>query len=220
MVTRTRQTNVPVRAVSFLTCGLVFLLLMVGCKPSATEVLLGPSQALTTVLAEEASNLAGPKKQIALITADASWGPPSTAQETLVNLLKKHGHTVVTAKAANIGNPMLSGEVGLKAADFFEALEKSAGSGVVISLVGAPLLAPEDATRLPAEHPPVVVVATAQVGDKMGVRGDAAQLARLLESRAIQLAIIDGGSAANGSTKPGAPRELFDQHYRILRRPQ
>ena len=237
MVTRTRQIEFPVRANSFrpdleslppsasrprlFACGLALLLFIVpSCKPKATQILLGPSQALTAVLAEEAASFSGTKKQIALITHDASWGPPSTVEQALVHLLKKQGHAVAIVKAANIGNPMLSGAVGLKAADFFEALEKSAGSGALISLVGAPLLTPDDTARLTRDHTPVLVVATAQVGDKIGVRGDPLQLARLLESQAIQLAIIDGGSAANGSGKTNSERERFDQNYRILRRPQ
>src|SRR2546422_10716798 len=68
----------------------VALLMLPACKPKEIQILLGPSQALSTVLAEEAARLAGPKKQIALITADASWGPPSALEETLKRALKKH----------------------------------------------------------------------------------------------------------------------------------
>ena len=58
------------------------------------------------------------------------------------------------------------------------------------------------------------------LGNKIGVRGDHVQLARLLEARVIQLAIIDGASpAANPAAKPDATRELFARNYRILRRP-
>src|SRR5690349_117920 len=38
-----------------------------GCKEKEVETLLGPSQALVSVLTDEAAKLAGPKKQIALI---------------------------------------------------------------------------------------------------------------------------------------------------------
>jgi hypothetical protein len=202
--------------------GLVLLLLFLfpACKPKEVQVLLEPSQALGSVLAEEAVRLAGTKKPVALITPDASWGPPSTVEEALKSALKKHGVTVLTAKAAELGNPMFSGEIGLKAKDFYEALEKSAGAGAVISLVGAPLLKPGDAVRLSSAHPPVLVVATAMLGNKIGLRGDHVQLARLLEARVIQLAIIDGASpAANPAGKPDATRELFARNYRILRRP-
>jgi len=173
------------------------------------------------VLAAEAARVAGPKKQIALITPDASWGPPSSLEEALKRALKKHGLTVVIAKAANLGNPMLSGTIGLKAADFFEALEKSAGTGAVISLVGGPLLMPDDTARLSSNHSPVLVVATAMLGDKIGVRTDPLQLARLLETQVIQMAIIDGADpAANAPGKPDPAHELFAKNYRILRRPR
>ena len=201
--------------------GLVLLLLLgPGCKPKELQALLEPSQALSAVVAEEAARLAGPKKQVALITPDASWGKPSSVEEALKSALKKRGLTVITAKAANLGNPMLSGPIGLKAGDFFEAVEKSAGAGAIISLVGAPLLTPDEAAHLSRDHPPVLVVATAMLGDKMGVRSDPVQLAGLLEAQVIQLAVIDGADpAANRPNKPEPTRELFSQNYRILRRP-
>jgi len=202
------------------SAALLLLLLLPACKPTELQALLEPSQALSSVLAEEAVRLAGTKKQVALITPDASWGPPSTVQESLRGALKKHGVAVVTITAANVGNPMLSGEIGLKAKDFFEALEKSAGAGAVISLAGAPLLKPTDASRVSPDHPPVLVVATAMQGNKMGLRSDPVQLARLLEAKVIQLAIIDGADPALTPTgKPDRTRALFAQNYRILRRP-
>ena len=195
-------------------------LLLPACKPKELQALLQPSQALASVVAEETLRLAGPKKQIALITHDVSWGPASTAEDALRDALKKHGVTVFTAKAASLGNPMTSGQVGLKAADFFEALEKSNGAGAVISLVGAPLLKEGDAARVRPDHPPVIVIATASLGDKMGVHGDPEELAGLLEAKIIQLAVIDGGGpAAQPAAQADPARELFNQHYGILRRP-
>ncbi len=197
-----------------------FLWLVPGCKPKEMQALLEPSQALGSVLADESVRFAGNKKQVALITQDASWGPPSTAEEALKSALKKRGLTVVVAKAVNLGNPMLSGEIGLKPADFFEAMDKATGSGAVISLVGAPLFKPGDAARVAPDHPPVLVVATASLGNKMGVHGDPMQLAGLLEAKVIQLAIIDGTDPApQVAGKADPTRDLFAQHYRILRRP-
>jgi hypothetical protein len=239
MVTKTRLTN-PVRArpgptdllsildfapPSKLTLELVVLgfalCLIPACKPKEVQALLGPSQALISVAAEEAASLAGAKKQAALITHDGSWGPPSSAEEALQHALKKRGLTVVTVKSASLGNPMLSGAIGLKAPDFLEALQKSTGSGVVLSLVGAPRLTPDELAQIPAEHPPVLIIATAMLGDKMGVRGDPLQLASLLDSKVIELAIIDGSDPApNTSGKPDPARQLFAQNYQILRRPR
>jgi len=241
MVIKTRQTD-PVRArrglldvfsMSYFSApskpGLklvvfgfaLFVLLVPGCKPSEIQTLLGPSQALISVAAEEAASLVGAKKQVALITHDSSWGPPSSAEEALQHALKKLGLTVVTVKSASLGNPMLSGMIGLKAADFLEALQKSTGSGVVLSLVGAPQFTPYEIARVPAEHPPVLIIATAMLGDKMGVRGDPLQLASLLEAQVIQLAIIDGADPApNTSGKQDSAREVFAHHYHILRKPR
>jgi len=197
----------------------LFLLLIPACKPKEMQALLGPSQALISVAAEEAANLAGAKKQVALITHDGSWGPPSSAEEALQHALKKRGFTVVTVKSASLGNPMLSGAIGLKAADYLEALQKSTGSGVVLSLVGAPQLTPDEIGRVSAEHPPVLIIATAMLGDKMGIRGDPLQLAYLLDAQVIQLAILDGpDTAPNTSGKKDPSSEMFAQHYHILRK--
>ena len=125
--------------------------------------------------------------------------------------------SIVTAKAANLGDPMRSGEVGLQTADFLEVLQKSSDVGAIVSLAGAPLLKPADLARVPAEHPPVLVVGTTTLGNLPGVPGDRMELARLLDARIIQLVIIDGSQPAGANAD--ATHELFAQHYRILRRP-
>jgi hypothetical protein len=195
------------------------VMLFLSCKPTETKVLLGPSEALGTVLAQEAARVAGARKQVAIISPDINWGAVSTAEEAFRNALKKEGFTVVVAKAANLGDPMRRGPVGLAAADFHEALEKSADAGAIVSFAGAPLLKPGDAARVPAGHPPILVVATASLGNVQGVWGDAAQLGRMLDSKAIDLAIVDGADpAAPVAGKADAAHALFGQNYRILRR--
>ena len=199
----------------------LWLAVLPACKPKELQALLQPSQALGSVLAEECARAAGPKKHIALITYVASRGPASTAEQALRDALRQRGFTVVVAKAADVGDPMKSGRLALKAADFLEALEKSAGAGAVISMVGAPSLNEGDVARLNPDHPPVLVVATASLGDKMGVHGDPVQLAQLLEAKVIQLAIIDGADPAMQTSAELDPtRQHFDQNYRILRRPE
>src|SRR5436309_2667678 len=60
---------------------LLLIFLLAACARKETADLLQPSQALGTVLAEEAARAAGPKKTVALITPDPSWGPASTVEE-------------------------------------------------------------------------------------------------------------------------------------------
>lgn len=108
----------------------------------------------------------------------------------------------------------------MKAADFIEALDKSAGAGAVVSFAGAPLLQQSDAARLSTgQHPPVLVVATMTLGTVPGVASDRLLLANLLEAGIIQLAIVDGADpSAPAAGKGDADHELFVQNYRILRR--
>jgi hypothetical protein len=202
-------------------CGFAALLLaFAGCTSKETRALLQPPQALGLVLADEAARAAGAKKQVAVISPDANWGPSSTAEEAFRAAMKKQGFSVVTAKSANLGDPMRS-RPGLKAADFFEALEKSADAGAVVSFAGAPLLQQGDAARLSTgQHPPVLVVATMTLGTVPGVATDRLLLANLLEAGVIQLAIVDGADpAAPKTAKDDANHELFAQNYHILRRP-
>ncbi len=196
------------------------LALFVSCKPSETKVLLGPSEALGTVLAEETARVAGTKKKVAVISPDASGGAVSTAEEAFRKALKNQGFTVVSAKAVNLGDPMRRGQLGFKAADFLDALAKSADAGAMVSFAGAPMLGPGDAARVPPGHPPVLVVATASLGNVPGNWGDPVQLGRLLAAKTINLAIVDGADPAAPPAAPSdAAHKLFAQNYRILRAP-
>jgi hypothetical protein len=196
------------------------VMLLLSCKPTETKVLLGPSEALGTVLADEAVRLAGARKQVAVISPDANWGAVSAAEEAFRTALKKQGFTTVTAKAANLGDPMRRSQLGLKAADFLDALDKSVDAGAIVSFAGAPMLGPGDATQVPPGHPPVLVVATASLGNVPGIWGDPVQLARLLEAKTIDLVIVDGADPAGPPAgKSDAAHALFAQNYSILRRP-
>jgi hypothetical protein len=198
---------------------LLLLLILASCTSKETKALLEPSQALGTVLAEETARAAGARKQVVLILPQ--WGAATTVGESLKAALKKQGFTVSFTLTADVGDPMRRGPIGLKSADFFTAMEKAAGGGAVVSLAGAPLLEPGEAARLGSEHPPVLVVATASLGEVIGVTGDRLQLASLLEAKVIQLAIVDGGPelAAQDSGKADTAHQSFSQHYRILRSP-
>ena len=190
-----------------------------SCTPKETQSLLLPASALGEVLAEETARLAGARKQIVLITRDASWGPASNAENSFREALKKQGLTILNTKSANVGDPMKSGQIGLKAADLLEVMmQKSTDVGAIVSFAGAPLLNPAEATTFPAEHPPLLVVATAALGDAPGMPGDRMMLGHMLDARMVQLAIVDGADpAAPKPPKADAAHNLFHQNYQILR---
>jgi hypothetical protein len=199
------------------------LLLCVGltaCEPGTTNTLLQPSQALGTVLAEEAARLAGANKTVALITPDAQWGSASLVEKAFKTALQARGCSITLAKSAPLGDPMSRKRVGLQPSDFFEAVQNAGGAGAVVSIAGAPLLTPEGAALLKPDHPPILVVATATLGDEPGIPGNRMRLESLLEAKIIQLAIVDGGEADAPSPGPNdSLHELFAEHYRILRPP-
>jgi len=195
-------------------------LTLLSCTPKKAETLLGPSQALGAVLAEEAIHLAGTNKTIALILPDARWGPASTVETALKSTLHTRGCSVIIAKTANTGDPMFRSRAGLQADDFLEAMRNAARAGAVVSIAGAPLVNPDGGTLLTADHPPVLVVATTSLGDEPGLPGNRARLKSLLEARIIQLAIVDGAENAGRSSGGSDPtHSLFDQNYAVLRQP-
>ena len=203
----------------FSVTGAVLLVLLAACTPKETKLLLEPSQALGTVLAEETVRIAGAKKQVVLIVPH--WAPASAVGESFKAALKKQGVAIAFTQSADMGDPMGHNPIGLKSTDFFAALDKGAGAGVIVSLAGAPFLSTQDAARLSSGHPPVLVVATASLGEVMGLPGDRSYLASLLEAKMIQMAIVDGESepAAQPSGKMNFTQQSFFQHYRILRNP-
>jgi hypothetical protein len=193
-----------------------------GCKPSETQTLLEPSKALAAVLAEEAIHAAGANKRIAVITHDDSWGAPSTVEKDFDDAVEKAGFSVSTAKAAFLGDPMHRSGLGLQPEDFFEALQNATDAGVIVSFAGAPLLAPEDVTKAPHDHPPIVVVATRMLGGELGVPATADRLNNLLGAKVIQVAIVNGGSDSDPaeSGKTDDAHRTFAQNFTILRQPQ
>ncbi len=196
--------------------GALLLVALAGCTPSDTRQLLDRSEALGAVLAEETARLAGPNKKVAVILPH--WGTASTLGESLQKSLKKRGVTVAFSIPADVGNPMHRVALGLKSADFLAAMEKAAGLGAVVSLAGTPLVEPQDASKLSPDHPPVIVVATASLGNVMGLPGDRGHLASLLDAKIVRLAFIDGPDPdAPPSGKADAIHQAFALNYRVIR---
>ncbi|MDB6110512.1 MAG: hypothetical protein JWR69_2262 [Pedosphaera sp.] len=199
-----------------------FLLLLAStlsaCTPKETQTLLEPSRALGTVLAEETAQISGPKKGVVIIVPDASWGPSSSVEEAFKAGLKKKGVTVLEVKAARLGDPMHPDQVGMLPSDFFELMQKFPEAAAIVSLVGVPRFAPGDVARLPADHAPLLVVATAMLGNVPGVPGGREGLPGLIDAGVVRFAIIDGSGTPDHKTNgKDGEQELFAQHYLVLR---
>jgi len=220
---RQRRASPNLGAVS--KCALLLLVAAVfldSCGQNTSKTALKPSVALGSVLAEEAINLAGKSNKVAIISHDASWGPASPVEAAFTAELKKRGFSSFIAKAATLGDPMHGGEVGLHPADFAEALQNAGDAGVVVSFAGPPLLTANDAAKVAPTHPPILIVATAGMGDQPGFPGSLGRVEQLLDARIIQLAIVDGGMGpdAPAPKKTDVTHELFARNYSILHQPQ
>ena len=193
------------------------ILLLVSCGRNEDDTMLGPSRALGVVLAGETALAAGTKKQVVLILP--RWGANSTAAESFKAELRKRDLIVASTLLAEVGDPMGRSAPGMKAEDFFDALEKGAGAGAIVSLAGAPLLDASDMARMNSNQTPVLVVASRSLGNVVGVPADGNYLAGLVDARVVQLAIVDGNSepSAAPAGKTDATQQLFFQHYYIFR---
>jgi hypothetical protein len=192
---------------------------LTACKPKGPAGQLEATQALATVLAEEVAKAAGMTKQVVVISPGGVWGTPAPLEQAFTTALSKRGVSITATRSVDVGDPMRSGHIGLKRADFLSALDQGAGVGAIISFAGPPALGPGEAIK--AQHPPVLVVATAMLGSTAGLPGDRSQLAQLLESKIIQMAVVDATEQTGSSSeKADAAHELFAQHYRILRAPE
>jgi hypothetical protein len=208
----------PFNFIDYFISALFITLILTGCTSKETTAILQPSESLAPILAEETVRAAGANHKVALISPDAKWGPTSTVEQTFKSALKKQGFTIIDAKSASLGDPMRSGEVGLKGSDFLDVLEKFPEAGAIVSFAGPPLLTQQDLPKASNPHPPVLVVATAMLGTTPGVPGDRNQFPRLLDSKAVQLIIIDGADQTpSTSTRRDPTHDLFAQNFRILR---
>ncbi|MEO6182971.1 MAG: hypothetical protein ABIP71_07745 [Verrucomicrobiota bacterium] len=190
------------------------LLSFSACKPKEINQLVDAGSALKTVFSLETAQVAGANKQVVMIVPNAMQGPASALGGEFKSALQKQGLSVVEMKAVDLGDPMRYNQFGWKAADFFAVLQKHSGVGAIVSLVGAPLLQPDDLGKIPATHPPVLVIATRQIGIALGVPTNPAVLEQMLNAKILQLAVIDG---AGSSGKTDEAHKIFDQQFHILR---
>ncbi|MEP6662650.1 MAG: hypothetical protein ABJC04_03200 [Verrucomicrobiota bacterium] len=204
------MNTISIRTIGF--C--VLLLALAACKPKGLNELSESAAALKTVFAVETAHVAGGNKQIVLLVPNAAQGPAATLREEFKTAFAKQGLTVVEIVPVDLGDPMQYRQFGLKAADFLAVAQKHPSVGAIVSLVGAPLWRATDLENLPTPHPPVLVVATRQIGLAPGVPGSSAALEQMLAAKIIQVAVVDG---AGSSGKDDKPSKTFDRYYHFLR---
>ncbi len=190
------------------------LLILAACKPSGVDGVLDVTAALRKVLAVETAQAATASKQVILLAPKIAQGPAASLGDEFKAALKAEGLSV-EVQLVDLGDPMSYGNYGWKAADFFEAVQKHAGVGAIVSLIGLPKLGASDLARVPANHPPILAVATRQIGLAPGVSPPPGALEQMLKTKVVQIAIVEGTGTTVG--KSDKAYKIFDQHFQILR---
>lgn len=189
------------------------LFAFVACKPKEINQLAESASALSKVFAAETAH-AAKGKQIVVIACNVPQGPLASVAGDFKSEFEKQGLSIIETKTVELGDPMNYRDYGLKLADLLEVMNKHPEAGAIVSLVGAPLVRGAELGEIPASHPPVFVIATAQIGLAPGVPTNPGALRQMLDAKVIQMAVADGAGIAGGKTDA---EKIFNQHYQILR---
>ena len=184
-----------------------------GCKPKAVSELNDTTDALFTVLADETAQAAAGKTQVIVIARSGPDGKPAEVAAQAVAALKKK-QLAPEVKTVSLGDPMKFDSYGWSAANFMEVVQQNPDAGAVVSLVGAPVLKGPDLARVPAKRPPVLVVAVSHMGTIPGVPAEQRVIGPLLNSKIVQLAIVNGTETPTETTEA---HKVFGQTYTRLR---
>lgn len=214
---RTRRASFPkaARLVSPLIAGC--LVLLAGCQrmPDSTAEEQKAHQAVGQRLAIEVSQLINRQGRIVVVTADPKLTPTGEMQlkPFLEAIARTKGITIAAVEtlgppAAAPGAPAPLPGRGLPAADFERLLAQHAQVDALVSLVGSPLLTPEQLRRLTAGKLPPLVVTL--VGfDREDI---APALKQQFQAKLVHLAVLPR-TAPEPAQKKLSP---FDRFYQVI----
>ncbi len=159
--------------------------------------------------AREAAKLAGPGGKVALISVDIALvdRPALKAQlRAFEETLKKSGHSIAVRKTVGLDDVRV-----LRAPPdaFFELLRKQAENDVIVSLVGPPVLSPEQWRKVPEKHARVLAYVSPDLVAGMDVKG-------LLQQGLMNTAIVTRPRPMGSLPLNGGPTEWFRCLFQIV----
>ncbi len=215
--THIRVAGLPRSALWAIPIAVGLVAVLAGCQrmPDSTAEEQKAHQAVGQRLAMEVGQLIKREGRIVVITVDPKLNPTGELQlkPFLESIGRTKGITVAAVetlgKAANAPGETapLPGR-GLSAADFERILAKHSQADALVSLVGPPLLTPEQLRRLSAGKMPLVALTL--VGFDREDIGPA--LKQLFQSRIVQLAVLPRTAPEPAHKKMGP----FDRYYQII----
>jgi hypothetical protein len=159
--------------------------------------------------AREAAKLAGPGGKVALISVDTTLvdRPAIKAQaRAFEETLKKSGHTITVRKTVGLDDVRV-----MRAPPdaFFELLRKQSENDVIVSLVGPPLLTPEQLRKVPEKHARVLAYVSPDLVASMDVKG-------LLQQGLVNAVIVTRPRPMGTLPSTGGPAEWFRCLFQIV----
>jgi hypothetical protein len=169
---------------------------------------LRPQQGVGEVLAAEALRSLEPGARLVVIARDPSpfEVPASAAQlEGFFNALNHAGKRVAFTNLIKL-DPLR--RMAVPPGDFFDLMRRGGENDVIVSLLGPPLLEPQQLAKLGAKRPRVLALCASPAPAQ-------ANLAHLFEQRLLTAAVINRSDAPARSTASGA-RSAFDQMFKLV----
>jgi hypothetical protein len=167
-----------------------------------------PHIGIGQALAEQAARLAAGGGRVVLITPDITQFrfPGAEIQlKAFYSALRKAGVAVAVTNRVKIDPNRLPR---VPALDFDAMLRKYGENDVVVSLLGPPLLTPDQKAKLPAKHPRVVAVCSGDMPRQISI-------VPLFTENLLHAAIISRSNLPVTPPKGNDPREWFEYLYQI-----
>ena len=189
-----------------IVCAVLFLFLSVRESPPRID--RRPHEALGRTLAREAVKLREGNGRVFLIARDTRMfrNPASDVQlKSFFSALKQSGVMVAATNWIKL-DPLRV--VSVPAGDFVQMMKKGSDQDVVVSFLGAPVLEPEQFSKLPAKPPKVIAVCTGGPSSQLNAR-------RSFEQKLLSVAVLSRKDVPPGSPTSADSQTWFDYLFTL-----
>lgn len=167
-----------------------------------------PHEGVGYVLAEEAGKLASGGGRVLIIARDTSVFPNLATDAELKGFQRAARKLKLNVTATNFIRLDPLRLVRVPPGDFFELMRRRGEGDVIVSLLGPPLLSPEQIGKL-SSRPQVVAFCPGPLSTEVDLRG-------LFDRGLLQAAVVSRSTVPLTQPTTSDPRAWFDRYYQLL----